>query len=50
MEAQKKKDIIKKCESWIKSKNVYSVSIFGAGFAGFQFIHLKKWIRMNVLF
>lgn len=39
MEAQRDNDILKKCESWIKTKNINIVSVFGAGFAGFQIVN-----------
>jgi FkbM family methyltransferase len=48
MEVQKKKDVIKKCEAWIKAKNINTVSVFGAGFAGFQIVNALSLLGINV--
>ena len=48
MEAQRENDVIKKCESWIKTKNVDSVSVFGAGFAGLQIVNALTLLGIKV--
>lgn len=48
MEVQKEKDVIKKCEAWIKAKNINTVSVFGAGFAGFQIVTALSLLGINV--
>lgn len=48
MEVQRENDILKKCEFWIKTKNIDTVSVFGAGFAGLQIVNALTLLGVNV--
>lgn len=48
MEVQGDRDILKRCESWIKTKNTDTVSVFGAGFAGLQIVNSLTLLGLNV--
>lgn len=48
MKAYGEKDILKRCEAWIKNKKISKVSLFGAGFAGQQIVNAMSLLGIKV--